>query len=72
MSFVFRVIQYPFKTVYDAVSSYVTTSSLNSNTTTVDFDNHVIDVNLTKRASPEQLQLKSYDLRPRKPVNYSV
>ena len=72
MSFFYRVVQYHFKTVYDVVSSYVTTTSLNTNTTTVDFNNHVIDVNLTKRASPEQLQLKSYDLRPRKPVNYSV
>lgn len=71
MSGIYRAIQLPFKTVYDAVSSFVFTP-LNQSNTPFDSENHVINVNSTKRATPDQLQLKSYDLRPRKPVNYSV
>ena len=73
MSFVYRAIQVPFNTLYEAVYSFVynpnasTTNQLNLN---LDTDSTHVNINVKKS---EHLQVnKQYSLRPRKPVNYSV
>ena len=72
MSFVYRAIQVPFNTLYDAVYSFVSRPSATTNQLNSDLGTDSTNIHINVKKS-EHLQVnKQYSLRPRKPVNYAV
>lgn len=69
MSFVYQAIQIPFKTVYDLLTTVVS-GSHTKNETSLDIENHIVDVKNTCAARSDQLSQKPYFLRPKKNVSY--
>lgn len=69
MSFVYQAIQIPFKTVYDLLTTVVS-GSHTKNKTSVDIENHIVNVKNITEARSEELTQKPYFLRPKKQVSY--
>ena len=68
MSFVYQAIQVPFRSIYSLLTTFV--SSSNTDNTSVDIDNHIVNVKNIKSPKPKQLVQKPYFLRPKKQVSY--